>query len=81
MEMPSVEEMIDAMSSPVIPMDAIREEEQSEDMKTQTDMLLDIIKSVARLEDKVGRMNSGGGSANVTPDPNLFGVTSGQLEF
>lgn len=80
MEMPSVEEMIDAMSSPVIPMDAIREEEQSEDMKTQTDMLLDIIKSVARLEDKVGRMNSGGGG-NVTPDPNLFGVTSGQLEF
>jgi hypothetical protein len=79
MVMPTVNEMMDAMSSPVIPMDAVKEEEQATDMKTHTEILLDLIKSVARIETKLDSMDSGKG--NVNPDPSLFGTTSGQLEF
>lgn len=80
MELPSVDEMYDALNSPVIPMDSVREEERSSDMKTHTEILLDIIKSVQRLEDKIDRIDNMR-SGTVQPDANLFGVTSGQLEF
>lgn len=76
--LPSVAEMMDALSSPVIPMNSVREEERSEDMKSHTDILLDLVKAVHRVEMK---LNSGGGLAKVQPDPNLFGVTSNQLEM
>ena len=79
MELPSVDEMYEALNSPVIPMDSVKEEERASDMKTHTEILLDIVRSIQRLEDKIDLDKRA--PSNVQPDPNLFGVTSNQLEF
>jgi hypothetical protein len=57
MVMPTVQEMMDAMSSPVVPLDATTEATEKEregDISTNTELLLDIVKSVARIESRLG---------------------------
>lgn len=81
MQIPSVQEMMDAMASPVVPPDADTEDRTNQtaaDMSLQTELLLDVVKSIERLSVKI---DSIGRPAPTTPDPNLYGVTSNQLEF
>jgi hypothetical protein len=78
MDMPSFEDMVEALQNPVITAEAAEEteEEKSEDMEMHGLILLDILKTVTRIEEAVKKP-----VAAVQDMPQGVGMPSGQLEI
>ena len=74
MEIPTVAEMISAMSNPVAPANY---PEESDAMEIETSILIDILKTVTRLEMKVDSLASLDVEASMEQAPTTF---SPQLE-
>ena len=63
MKLPTVEEMMDALSSPIVP---INRDEEEKEFNSNTEILLDLVKSMARIEDKLGARG------NATTEPSTL---------
>lgn len=77
MQTPSFEDMVEAMTNPVITPEAAEEteEEKSEDMEMHGLILLDILKTVTRIEENLKK------PAATQDIPQSIGMPSGQLEI